>query len=72
MDYQFEILLGGQNETVFVKSIDDLNFTIFKGENRIGDIFAEIDSDGVKWKSRDLIAPSVVEQIGNKIEALDL
>lgn len=71
MDYHFEILLQGRKETVIVTPVGD-NFTIYKDGERIGDIYSEINNEGVKWKSRDLLAPSVVEQIGEKIEALDL
>ena len=71
MSYQFEILVGGYPTMVNVQLLDRGNYEVWHGQDKLGVIYPDPESSFYEWKTRDVIAMDVLQQIGKKIESLD-
>jgi len=71
MSYQFEILVGGNPTMINVQSLESGTYEVWHGQDKLGVIYPDPESSFSEWKTRDVIAMDVLQQIGKKIESLD-
>lgn len=63
------IVVVGQNESMPI----ELTFDVFHGHDHLGTIYPDVDDNCMlTWKTDGDLAPEVVEDIGSKIEAVDM
>jgi len=56
---------------VNVQLLDRGNYEVWHGRDKLGVIYPDPESSFYEWKTRDVIAMDVLQQIGKKIESLD-
>lgn len=70
--FEITVLTGGKEEQlVILVDPDDSKYQVFEAHSLLGKIWADIDELGISWNSSDLIAPELVQQIGEQIELYD-
>jgi len=64
------VSIGNEIMSISVINLGCDGFELFKDEQRIGVIFPEIDEYiGYTWKSKELIPPSIINQVGDVLES---
>ncbi|WP_133777438.1 hypothetical protein [Pedobacter nutrimenti] len=70
--FEITVLTGGREEQLVVLvDPNDSKYQVFEEKSFLGKIWADIDEVGIIWSSADLIAPELVQQIGEQIEIYD-
>lgn len=70
--FEITVLTGGREEQLVVLvDPNDSKYQVFEEQSFLGKIWADIDEVGIIWSSADLIAPELVQQIGEQIEIYD-
>lgn len=77
--YTIEVPISGEMQVFIVYPLDSEEFTdhlvyeIYQGPDKIGTIIPNLPESGLtEWRTFDLIAQQLVDEIGAQIEAHDM